>query len=71
MSTVWIVGRDNEKPEEHADQTWDLIGVCSTEELAVEACTDVHYFIGPIELNKILPKELVPWPGTYRPKAKS
>ena len=67
---VWVVGRDNEDPKEHADHTWDLIGVCSSEEKAVEACTDDSYFVGPLALNKILPKEMIPWPGVYRPKGK-
>jgi len=64
---LWVVCRINEKPEEHNDHTWDLIGVCSTEDLAVQACGDDNYFIGPMELNEILPKESVPWPGSYYP----
>ena len=67
MTLVWIVGRVNEKPEEHNGHTWDLIGVCSSEDLAVQACGDDNYFIGPIELNELLPEESVPWPGLYYP----
>lgn len=62
------MGCDNLYPEEHAGNSWDFIGVCSSEEIAVEACEDEYYFTGPIEMNKILPKEMVEWPGVYRPK---
>lgn len=65
---LWVVGRINENPEEHEGHTWDLIGVCSSEEKAIAACEDKNYYIGPIELDKILSKESIPWPGSYYPK---
>jgi len=67
---LWVVGRINqpEELEDHRGNTWDLIGVCSSEEIAAEACKDKNYFIGPIELNQILPKEYIEWEGYYHPK---
>lgn len=69
VNIVWVVGRVNENPVEHRGHLWDLIGVCSSEKLAVEACTDEYYFVGPIQMNEILPKEHIDWPGFYHPCA--
>jgi len=70
---LWIVGRINdlEEIEDHQLHTWDLIAVCSSEEKALMACTDENYYIGPIAMNQILPKEQVEWKGSYFPKRKN
>ena len=70
---LWIVGRTNSAKEiaEHNGHTWDLIGVCASEELAVDACKDESYYIGPIKLNEILPKEQLEWIGAYFPLGRS
>lgn len=60
---MFIVGRDNE-------YGWDFQGVFDTEEKALAACRDEHYFIGPAELNKEYPDETIPWPGQYWPHRK-
>lgn len=68
LDSVWVVGRINEDPKEYEGHTWNLIGVCLSEEIAVAACEDEYYFTGPVTMNKILPKELIEWPGVYHPK---
>ncbi len=63
--TVWICG----KHISHDDNgtVWDFQGVFSTEEQAISACKDDNYFIGPTEMNVVLPEEKIIWPGCYYP----
>ncbi len=47
---------------------WSVIGVFTSEELAVAACgEDPNIFIGPIVVDERLPDELKEWPGSYFP----
>ena len=59
---VWVCfWCDEFRPE------WIFQGVFSTEEKALAVCSNEHYGIGPVELDKKLPEENVPWPGFYYP----
>lgn len=46
---------------------WDIIGVFSSEKLAVAACTNINDFVGPIPVNMTLCSEAVYWPRSYYP----
>lgn len=59
--TAWIVMRMSE--------TVEVMGVFSTEKLAVEACTKWFDCVCPIELDKRAPEETTEWPGAYYPIA--
>ena len=43
------------------------MGIFDNEIVAVEACRNKYYFLGPVELNRLLPDKLVPWPGCRYP----
>lgn len=67
MSTLFIVGRVTSAPDAAA-ATWDFQGVFSTEALAIAACRDHTYFVGPALLDQELPHETEPeWPGARYP----
>lgn len=58
---VWIVGRDDD------EGGWQFLGVFSTEAAAVARCTKPEYdFVGPVELDAVLPEEVLVWPGAFR-----
>lgn len=62
---LWVVGRTiHDSPE---GIVWDLQGIFSTKKAAESACLDESYFIGPADLNEVLPHETVEWPDAYRP----
>lgn len=65
MKEVWVCGRN--KGGEFPNISWDLQGVFSSKGLAVVACRDHTYFIGPVEVNKPLPHESGKWIGCYYP----
>lgn len=46
---LWIVGKFNDVKT----TSWKLIGVFSTEPIAIEACEDCNYFISPVIVNDI------------------
>lgn len=58
---LWIVGQWKEP-------VWELAGVFESEELAIAACRDHTYFVGPAELNVLLPHDTEEWPGCRYPK---
>lgn len=64
-ATLWICGHFSS-----AGGEWEFIGVFDSEALAIEACTDATYFIGPTELNARHVDEPKPWPGAYMPKGR-
>lgn len=45
---------------------WELMGIFSTEQLAVESCGPTDW-VGPICLDTRLPDETKSWPGAYFP----
>ena len=63
--TVWVVGQY--QSGEFPNVVWDLSGIFESRELALEACRDKYYFIGPMQLNKQYPHEVVEWPGGEYP----
>lgn len=46
---------------------WSLRGVFEVESMAVKACTHPNHFVGPLELNKLLPDAVTKWPDLYYP----
>lgn len=62
---LWIVGQnhDNDNP----DSGWDFAGVFSEFMLAVAACRDETYWIGPAKLDEVLPHEVTDWEGVVYP----
>ncbi len=63
---MWLIGKVVSVHED--GYCWEIIGIVETEEMAVAACLNETYFIGPMVLNEILPNEKVDWPGCYYPK---
>lgn len=63
--TLWIVGR-----AVGTERAFEFQGVFSSEAIAVAACKDETYFIGPATLDEELPHETMTdnWPGSYYPK---
>jgi hypothetical protein len=50
---------------------WELIGVFSTEELAIAACVTPTQFVGPMELDVSTPEETTVWPDLVYPLAEA
>lgn len=46
---------------------YHIQGIATSEEVAVEMCRDLGYFIGPIPVNLALPHERCEWPEMYFP----
>lgn len=44
-------------------------GVFSTEQLAIDACRDETYFIGPLTLDGTIDHNSTEWEGAYFPRA--
>ena len=67
---VWVAGQLAEDPsaQEFNPDAWELVGVYTEEELAVDACRTENYFIGPVSLNDTFPPEKTRWVGSYYPK---
>jgi hypothetical protein len=64
---LWIVGKWYETSSNPEIQDWEFSGVFDDEQKAIDQCKDKSYFIGPVELNQILPEEPTIWPGCYYP----
>ena len=64
---VWVAGHVLDDYE-RCKSSWGLAGVFTEEFLAVEACINKNYFIGPAILNEALPEEVMKWRGAYYPK---
>lgn len=60
---VWICGQSKTKD----GTVWELQGIFSTEEKAVEACRKPNYFVAPIILDEEYPEETEVMPGCYYP----
>ena len=66
MNLVYVVG----KVWRDGSKQWEIQGVFSTEAQAQAACfqnDDVACFVGPLELDAVLPREKITWPGAYYP----
>ena len=67
MSTVWIVGKNIEAVDD-VGIVWDVIAICSTEEIALGVAKDHQdYFIGPMVIDSPLPDQREEWTGCYYP----
>jgi len=62
---LWIVGKIL-NPDTGCD-IWEFCGVFDTEEKAVAICKTEDYFVGPADLNFIVPDPTVDWPNAYFP----
>lgn len=60
---LWIVGKVTDYPA----GAWEFIGVFEDEALAVRVCITVDYFVGPVEINKVLPDDTIEWEGAFYP----
>lgn len=50
--------------------SWEIVGVFSTKQKAIDACENEYYFVGPIILDEDVNQKSQPWPGAYYPKQK-
>lgn len=64
---LWVVGKY--KPFEDGHYSWELMGIFDNYLDAYNGCRNEYYFIGPMELNQLLPDELMEWKGAHYPKA--
>lgn len=62
---LWVCGLCTNFPN-----SWELVGVFSTKQKAIDACENEHYFIGPVLLNEEIKQHALRWPGAYYPKQK-
>ncbi len=62
---LWVVGKNIDEVD--SGVVWELQGVFSTKEFAIQACVAKEYFYGPVELNENLPDKSVDWKGCIYP----
>ena len=62
---LYVTGHIIEETDEGI--IWDILGIFDTEDQAVDACYDISCFVGPVELNKSFPREIIEWPGCWYP----
>lgn len=62
---IWICGRNVVETEQGI--VWELQGVFTTKENAIDACVGERYFVGPGFLDVNLPVETTEWEGCYYP----
>lgn len=67
--SLWLVGRDHDFSNEE-ESGWDLHGVFSTRQKAIDACLDHTYFIGSVELDTSLSDDRSLRPAREYPKGK-
>lgn len=66
--TVWVAGRvTGYHGDDPMDVSWELLGIFSSEERAVAACTDTACFVGEIPVDKPKADTSTEWPGAYYP----
>lgn len=63
--TMWVVGDQLQSFTDHS--RWEILGLFSTKEQAIAACTSPNHFIGPMRLNERAPDETVNWEGVEYP----
>jgi len=61
--TLWIVGKV------WSHRFWEYQGIFDDEQMAVDACEDDNWFIGPVKMNEKVPVQCMDWPGAYFPLA--
>jgi len=62
---LWAVGKVL-NPDTGND-IWEFCGVFDTAKKAEAVCRTEDYFVGPINLNFVVPKSSVDWPNAYYP----
>ena len=60
---LWLAGRSFD------DEPWEVLGIYSSEELAVKRCKLYNDFVGPLDLDIDLPEETTGWLDSYYPLA--
>jgi hypothetical protein len=69
-TVLWVVGKYIGEDTE-CESRWELQGVFSSEDLAIDACKKhKDFFIGPVFLNKEYPYDTTEWVGSYYPNIK-
>jgi len=63
---LWIVGKYR---GEGGSISWDFVGVFDNEDVAVDACLDYTFFVGPAYLNEDVGNKNIEWPGCYYPRS--
>ena len=63
MTNLWIAGRNC------LDKAWEILGIYSSEKMAVDRCRIWEDFVAPLELDKDQPEEAQTMPGCYYPMA--
>ena len=61
---LWVVGKN----KQHEIVGWEFMGIFDSEDKAIAACKNKHYFVGEAILNQDLTDEKIEWPGAYYPK---
>ena len=59
---VWVVGKVTDDCP-----SWEFEGVFSSRVKAIQACTTANHFVGPADLDAVIPAESVEWPGAFYP----
>jgi hypothetical protein len=49
------------------DRKWMIEGIFYNKDVAIKNCTNKNMFVGPIEINKLLPAGINAWPGCFYP----
>jgi len=60
---LWVCGQHQVSG---GGDDWVMVGIYSSEKLAVDQCEDFTYFVAPISLDGI-PDDSCDWVGYYRP----
>ena len=69
MQIVWVVGQVHVDERNQQIDGWEMQGVFTSEELALAACANWRYFIGPMKLDEPAPALKATWPGAWYPHA--
>lgn len=63
--TLWVVGEYIDETERGA--VWDIRGIFDDGAMAIAACRNERWFVGPVAMNKILPPHPDVWEGCWYP----
>ena len=58
--TVWVCGHVSHNG-------WEVMGIFTEKEVALQYCINVNYFVAPMELNRFVGHETNKWPGLVYP----
>lgn len=57
---VWVATQER-------GNSWEMIGVFESEELAIAACKEPGDMIAPLTMNAVAPRERTDWPDARYP----